>query len=182
MKTRLLAVVVCVLFWMPGSVQAGDLTLRDLVELHRAGLGDEVLVAVIEADGGPFTLSYADIMDLKSEGLNQRVIAALIRTKRPATELLYAPPTEIHQTQVVHVPVFQHASPDVVVVVPSTPYGHRRRIENRDRVDGHHEGRDDRHGGRRYSSEKPPATWITPGRPVHSGRPAATWVTPASPW
>ena len=48
----------------PTLSSAGELTILDLVELHRAGLGEEVLVALIEVDGGPFTLSTADVLDL----------------------------------------------------------------------------------------------------------------------
>jgi len=45
---------------------AGDLTVRDIMELHRSGLGEEVLIALIETDGGPFTLDLVDIQELKA--------------------------------------------------------------------------------------------------------------------
>ena len=72
---------------------AGDLTLRDVIELHRTGLGEDLLIAVIDADGGPFPLSFADIQDLKSDGLSERVIAALVRTgtRRASTSGAGAP-------------------------------------------------------------------------------------------
>jgi hypothetical protein len=66
----------------PAAARAGDLTLHDLIALHRAGLGDEVLVPLIEVDGGPFELTEADLLDLKAHGLSDRVIGALVRAGR----------------------------------------------------------------------------------------------------
>lgn len=66
----------------PVLALAADLTTRDVVELSRSGLGDEVLVALVEVDGGPFDLSPADLLDLKAEGLSDRVLAALVRAGR----------------------------------------------------------------------------------------------------
>ncbi len=73
-----------VLVSVPALSHAGDLTTRDVVELARSGLGDEVLVALVEVDGGPFDLSPADLLDLKSEGLSDRVLIALVRVGRHA--------------------------------------------------------------------------------------------------
>ncbi len=66
----------------PGPAHAGDLTVHDVIELHRAGLGDEVLIPLIEVDGGPFELTQADLLDLKAHGLSDRVIGALVRAGR----------------------------------------------------------------------------------------------------
>jgi len=69
--------------WLvPATAQAGDLTVHDLVELHRAGLGDDVLLALIEVDGGPFELDPAQLLDLKADGLSDRIVAALVRAGR----------------------------------------------------------------------------------------------------
>ena len=71
----------------PAVSQAFAVSIRDLVELNRAGLTDAVLVALIETDGSRFTLNADDIRDLKSQGLSDAVIVAMIRTKtRAATE------------------------------------------------------------------------------------------------
>jgi hypothetical protein len=108
----------------PALLHAGDLTPRDVVELHRSGLGEEVLLALIEVDGGPFNLTTADVLDLKAEGLPERVIAALIRAGRggyaprhaphPQDEPVTGDPVyetdawttyETHHTEIVAVPV-----------------------------------------------------------------------------
>jgi hypothetical protein len=114
----------------PALSSAGELTVHDLVELHRAGLGEEVLVALIEVDGGPFMLSTADVLDLKALGLPERVIAALVRAGRavsadapPDPEPVSTPDdfpsyVETHHTGVVavpvpiYVPVPRHHRPD----------------------------------------------------------------------
>ncbi len=73
---------------LASQAHAGDLTTRDLLELHRAGIGDEVLVALVEADGGPFDLASVELIELKADGLSDRVLAALVRVGRPS---LYDP-------------------------------------------------------------------------------------------
>jgi hypothetical protein len=52
---------------------------RDLIELSKAGLGDEVLVALIEADGTVFNLDAPRILELRAEGVSERVITAMLR-------------------------------------------------------------------------------------------------------
>ena len=178
--------VLALLLLAPWPARADDLTLRDVIELHRSGLGEDLLVAVIEADGGPFTLDFADIHDLKSDGLSERVIAALVRTGKGRsgnTADVPAVSVEQHVTNVV---------PGLVVVgATAIPHGvdvrdDRHRSERSPRAD------DGRRDGRRrpydHKVEVPAATWITrqeDGRNIspptprrHDDRPAATWVTP----
>ena len=78
----LLLTVAVALLTTPAPALAGDLTTRDVIELSRSGLGDEVIIALVEVDGGPFHLSPADVLDLKAEGLSDRVLAALVRAGR----------------------------------------------------------------------------------------------------
>lgn len=176
--TRILGLLLAGLLLTPNSAAAGDLTLRDLIELHRTGLGDELLIAVIDADGGPFRLTVGDIQDLKSDGLSERVIAALVRTG--ARQPLPAGGAEL---VVEPVPVYQEAVPYapalVVVTTPVVPVW----------IDSHRDGHS-RHRGRGTRSEPPPATWVTrreDGRNVPASRdtrppgPPATWVTPRDP-
>lgn len=75
-------VVALLLLLGPAVSQAFAVSIRDLVELNRAGLGDAVLVALIETDGSRFTLSADDIRSLKSDGLSDAVIVAMIRAGR----------------------------------------------------------------------------------------------------
>jgi hypothetical protein len=67
---------------LPGIASA--VSTRDLIELSKAGLSDEVLVALIEADGTEFHLDAPKILDLRAAGLSERVIMAMIKNTRPA--------------------------------------------------------------------------------------------------
>ncbi len=58
---------------------AWAVSTRDLVELSRAGLSDEVLVALIEADGTIFHLDAPRILELRDAGLSERVITAMLK-------------------------------------------------------------------------------------------------------
>ena len=185
MKRVLAGAFVSGMLLTPLPVRAGDLTLRDVIELHRSGLGEDLLIAVIEADGGPFTLGFADIHDLKSDGLSERIITALVRTgaRRPVpADGAPAVVVEQHVTTVV---------PGVVVLPPAIPPPHA----HGGRSDGDHPSRtgDRRDGQRRRDVRQPDlpaATWITrreDGRNVaqeaprrRGDVPAATWVTPNS--
>jgi hypothetical protein len=65
---------------MAGSADA--LTIRDIVELTRAGLGDDVLLALIEVDGSVFATDTATLKQLKAAGVSERVIVAMVRSGR----------------------------------------------------------------------------------------------------
>jgi hypothetical protein len=58
---------------------AWAVSTRDLIELSKAGLGDEVLVALIEADGTVFNLDAPRILELRAAGISERVITAMLR-------------------------------------------------------------------------------------------------------
>ena len=61
---------------------AHALTIRDVIELTRAGLTDDVLVALIEVDGGVYSTDTATLKSLKDAGVSPRVMIALIRSGR----------------------------------------------------------------------------------------------------
>jgi len=112
-------------------------SVRDIVELSRAGLGDEVLLALIEMDGTVFTMDAALIRSLKESGVSDRVIEAMIRSgrfvRRPEPESVqaYEPPPlppiiviehrEAPRREVVTVPVY--------VSVPTVSSARRRRVD-----------------------------------------------------
>ena len=64
--------------------RADALTVRDIVELTRAGLGEEVLLALIEVDRSVFPIDSASIKELKGDGVSERVIVAMVRSGREA--------------------------------------------------------------------------------------------------
>ena len=95
--------------------RAEALTVRDVVELTRAGLGEEVLLALIEVDRSIFPIDAATIKELKANGVTERVIAAMVRSGRevppdpPVTDP--APQPVAPQPQVI---VIDHRDPPEV--------------------------------------------------------------------
>ena len=83
-RRALMAVVL--LLAMTASAQA--VTLRDIIDLSKAGLGEEVLLALIEVDGGVFNVDTDTLTRLKAAGVSETVIVALVRSgrSRPALE------------------------------------------------------------------------------------------------
>ena len=64
-----------------GSVPA--VTPAELAELAKAGLGDEVLLALVESTGLPAPVDAQSAIALKRAGVSDRVIAAAIRASQP---------------------------------------------------------------------------------------------------
>ncbi len=70
---------------------ARAVSLRDVVELSRSGLSDDVIVALIEVDGTIFSLDAQQLLELKSEGVSDRVLLAMLENGRSIPEPV-APP------------------------------------------------------------------------------------------
>jgi hypothetical protein len=72
-------VLLCAVF---AAASAQAVTLKDLIDLTKAGLGDDVLVALIEVDGGVFDIDAATLTRLKAAGVSEKVIVALVKSGR----------------------------------------------------------------------------------------------------
>jgi hypothetical protein len=98
---------------------AEAVTAREILELSRAGLGDEVLLALIEVDGGVFTLDTATLTSLKQAGVSERVILAMVRSGRtpPADAPAPAMGPESLQPQ----PIVVAPEPQVIVIEHERP-------------------------------------------------------------
>ena len=121
---------------------AHALTIRDVIELSRAGLTDDVLVALIEVDAGVYPTDTATLKTLKDAGVSDRVMIALIRSGRerrvdepppvPVVEDVRAdpppPPTVVIEHREVIVPQVQQVAVPVYVPVYRSR-GHGRRSE-----------------------------------------------------
>jgi hypothetical protein len=89
-----------------GRVEA--VTIRDLIELSKAGLSDPVLLALIEVDRSVFSIDTATLKQLKEAGVSDQVIVALIRSGRqPRPEPVAAPAPE---------PLPREREPEVIVI------------------------------------------------------------------
>jgi len=109
--------------------RADALTIRDLIELSKAGLGDEVLIALIEVDRKVFSVDTETLKQLKRAGVSEQVIVALIRTGRtPAPETVPAAPLPDPEPRKPEVIVIEHHDPapapaPVAYPVPVYPAG-----------------------------------------------------------
>jgi hypothetical protein len=81
-----LAAAACAVLLVGGAPDlAWAVSTRDLIELSKAGLGDEVLVALVEADGTVFSLDAPKILELRAAGVSERVITAMLKNaSRPS--------------------------------------------------------------------------------------------------
>ncbi|HEX7084945.1 MAG TPA: hypothetical protein VF198_01175 [Vicinamibacterales bacterium] len=80
---RRLATAVAVVAASLLPATAAAVTTGELVELRRAGLGDEVLIALIESTGVPSPVDADEAIRLKQAGLSDAVIAAAVRASTP---------------------------------------------------------------------------------------------------
>lgn len=62
------------------AAPAQAVTLRDLIDLSRGGLSDELLIALVEAEKSVFQLNAVDVQELKRLGLSDRLIIHLLQT------------------------------------------------------------------------------------------------------
>jgi hypothetical protein len=108
---RTLVVLFAVLALAAGRAEA--VTIRDLIDLSKAGLGDEVLIALIEVDQRVFTVDTATLKQLKEGGVSDAVIVALIRTGRPKTQPVAPTPAPA--------PAPEPREPEVIVVEHRDP-------------------------------------------------------------
>jgi hypothetical protein len=102
-------------------VTASAVTVRDIIELTKAGLTDDILIAVIEADRTVFTLDKEQILELKKAGVSKTVILKMLRTRKEheaAAATTPAPaPMPMPQPEIVVIGATP-PPPPVTVVVP----------------------------------------------------------------
>ena len=158
------------------SARANALTIRDVVELTRAGLGDEVLLALIEVDPSVFPIDTETLKYLKDAGVSQRVIVAMVRSARtPPAQVAPDPfmsqvaPPPAPEPQVV---VIDHHDSERVREVPVAvpvyiPVVQRSRIRGHVDRDDHVPDTEDRRDRTDSSSKKDHDS--KPSRPVYWG-------------
>jgi hypothetical protein len=97
-------------------------TSAQLVNLARAGVDDDVLIALIETDGSTFQLNADDILALHQQGLSDRVIRAMQETaRRPEPAEAPPPPMPAPTSVAPIVPLVQEVRPIVNLSEPPPP-------------------------------------------------------------
>ena len=128
---------------------AEALTVRDVIELSRAGLGEEVLLALIDVDRGVYAIDPETLKKLKQAGVPERVIVAMVRSGRerlqPEPAPLPASVQEPRNPEPQVVVIDHHDEPrvrevmvpvPVYVTVPSIRSRHRHDFDGRARNAG----------------------------------------------
>lgn len=145
---------------------AEAVTLRDLVDLSKQGLGDDLLIALVEAEKSVFHLSAADVKSLKEQGLSDRVLIHLLQTPslrpEPASRLYIADaPAPARVYEPAPVVIIEHIDTIAVPVFVPVPTrrAHRRgadrdhaRDDDRDRDRGR-DGDEARRPSKKASTE-----------------------------
>jgi hypothetical protein len=111
---RFLLIIVMLL--MPVAASAQVITVRDIIELSKAGLGEEALIALIEVNPTVFPVDVATLKSLKAANVAPNVITAMIKSGRtppppplPLDEPLQLPaPSAPQQAQAPQVVVIDH--------------------------------------------------------------------------
>jgi hypothetical protein len=136
---RLLVLAVMILPLLPARADA--LTVAEVIDLKRAGLSDEILLALIEVDARVYSIDKATLKQLKDAGISERVIVAMIRSGRtqpvqaaapvPAAPVEAPPPQVVvieHEQPVVQEVAVPIAVPVYVPVVTHVRSRHRARV------------------------------------------------------
>jgi hypothetical protein len=79
-RRSLVAVMILALSLAAGRAEA--VTVRDVIELSKSGLSDSVLLTLIDIDRSVFAIDTATLKQLKSAGVSDAVIVAMIRSGR----------------------------------------------------------------------------------------------------
>jgi len=75
---RRLLIALC--FTLGIAAPAHAVSLHDLIDLSRAGLSDDILIALVESERSVFRLSAEDLKQLKAQGLSDRLLLHLLQT------------------------------------------------------------------------------------------------------
>ena len=89
----------------------GPLSIYDVVDMSRNGVGEEVIIAQIRNSGSVFTLSKDDVIRLRGEGVSDRIVSVMQETPRR--------PVVVRGPR----PVYVEPAP-VYVVEPGPPHVH----------------------------------------------------------
>jgi hypothetical protein len=169
-RTWLMLMFVGGLSLVPADTQA--ITLKEIIQLSRAGVGEEVLLALIEVDQRVFAIDPDTLRMLKEQGVSERVIVAMIksgRTQPPLSDFepeiaLPAPPPPEPTTVVIERPVVREVPVAVPVFVPVIP-SRRSHLD----IDARHDIKREPHLRKRVEPEywgwggkRRPDTWKEP--------------------
>ena len=89
--------VLCVLavaFLAVTAVSAEKVSLDDVINMAKQGVGEDVLMAAVERSDDAYNLTAQEILKLKAAGVSEKVIAAMLRKKGAAMPPPMPPPAD----------------------------------------------------------------------------------------
>lgn len=103
---------------LPALAAAQQITKEDVMKLHQAGCGDDLILTYLGSKGATLALSAEDVAALKGAGVSDRVIGMILKGPVPAppreeppppvrTVVVRPPPTVIYEPA----PVIYHYDP-----------------------------------------------------------------------
>lgn len=107
-----LAAVVAVSF----AARADALTVRDVIELSKAGVSDQVLLALIDVDQRVYTVDATAVKQMKEAGVSDTVVLAMIHAGRDTTDSAPAAADSTAPVQTSSAPAPLQPQPQVVVI------------------------------------------------------------------
>jgi hypothetical protein len=121
MKTLVLSIIIVLLSSFPAQAS----TVDDVAMLSKKGVGDEVLLALIEKDKANFKVYAKDVVRLKEADVSDAVIVALVKHKGEEPKKIEKPKEDVKKTEqptveiiIVKREVVVEAPQSVVVVDP----------------------------------------------------------------
>ena len=98
---------------VPGFAQTQVPSVRDIMSLSKAGLSEDVLLALIEVNGSVYPTDAETLKGLKAAGVSPAVIVAMVRSGRQARSLEPAATLQPESAE--------EAQPQIVVVEREAP-------------------------------------------------------------
>lgn len=89
MKTTVLLLIALA---VPAAAAAQQITKDDILKLHQAGCGDDLILTYLGSKGATLALSADDVAALKTAGVSERVIGMVLKGPVPAPPREQAPP------------------------------------------------------------------------------------------
>ena len=140
---RRFVVIFALLTFAVAPATAQTLTTKDILDLTKAGLSQEALIALIEVHRSVFPIDRETLMSLKSQGVSDNVLVAMIRSGRDPVPPPPPPPPAPTPSVIVDrgdgTPelIIKDRAPEqtrVVVVEDPEPLRYDRRPYSEDRV------------------------------------------------
>ena len=96
---------------------ASAVTVRDIIELTKAGVSDAVLTALIDADRTVFALDADQILELRAAGVSEAVLLKMLASRREFESPRDAPPAHADAAPPQVVVIGGRSEPPAVTVV-----------------------------------------------------------------